>query len=123
MTTTKRTLQIYVLPTCSTCRQALKQLKEYGYELEVIDITKQPPSAEQLRTMIPASGLDIKKWFNVSGEAYRAMGLKDRLPAMNDEEKRELLSSNGMLIKRPVLTDGLKVTVGYKPELYEEEWG
>lgn len=64
----------------------------------------------------------MKKFFNTSGEVYKEMNLKDKLPDLSDEEKIELLSANGRLIKRPIVTDGSKVTVGFKPELYQEAW-
>ncbi|UUZ92985.1 arsenate reductase family protein [Paenibacillus sp. P25] len=91
--------------------------------MDAVHIKETPPSAEQLKELISLSGLEIKKWFNTSGEAYKEMQLKDKLPQMSDDEKIRTLASNGMLIKRPVVTDGKKVTVGYKPEVYEEVWG
>lgn len=118
-----KSIKVFQYPACSTCRSALKWLKEHGWEVEAIHIMEQPPTVEELRTLIPQSGLDIKKWFNVSGEVYKEMQLKDKLPQLNDEEKMKLLASNGKLIKRPVATDGKRVTVGFKPELYEENWG
>ncbi|UUZ80864.1 arsenate reductase family protein [Paenibacillus sp. P26] len=116
-------LTIYQYPTCGTCRSAMKRLKELGREMDAVHIKETPPSAEQLKELISLSGLEIKKWFNTSGEAYKEMQLKDKPPQMSDDEKIRTLASNGMLIKRPVVTDGKKVTVGYKPEVYEEVWG
>lgn len=117
-----RKLTVYHLPQCGTCRSALKWLKEHGHEIETVHIMEQPPTVEQLTKMIPQSGLDIRKWFNVSGEVYKQMQLKDKLPAMSREDMIALLASNGKLIKRPVVTDGDKVSVGFKPEQYEEIW-
>lgn len=119
----KHKLTVYQYPQCGTCRNALKWLKEQGWDVEAVHIVERPPTVSQLQEMIPLSGLEIKKWFNVSGEVYKEMQLKDKLPSMSDEEKIALLASNGKLIKRPVVTDGSKVTVGFKPEMYAEVWG
>ncbi|MCZ8519374.1 MULTISPECIES: arsenate reductase family protein [Paenibacillus] len=117
------TLKVYQYPSCSTCRSAVKWLKEHGWELELVHIVEQPPTVEELREIIPRSGLEIKKWFNVSGEVYKELGLKDKLPVLSEEEKIELLASNGKLIKRPVVISGSRVTVGFKADQYEEAWG
>lgn len=116
-------LTAYVYPKCGTCRNAVKWLKSHGHEVNEIHIVEQTPSAEVLRELVDKSGLELKKWFNVSGNVYRELGLKDKLPNMEVDEQLKLLSSNGMLIKRPVVTDGNQVTIGYKEEHYEEVWG
>jgi arsenate reductase len=115
-------LELYGYPKCSTCRDALKSLKARGYKLQIIDIFEIPPSVPQLKSWIKASGLPIQRFFNVSGEVYRDMQLKDKLPTMSDIEKIKLLSSNGRLIKRPIAVDGHKVTVGYKEAEYAQIW-
>lgn len=115
-------LTIYQYPKCGTCRKALKWLDEKGIEYESIHIVEKPPTQEQLKTLIDKSGLDIKKFFNTSGMKYRELGLKDKLKDMSDDEKIELLASDGMLIKRPIATDGDKVTVGFKEETFEQTW-
>lgn len=115
-------LTIFQYPPCGTCRSAVKWLQNKGYELDSHNLWEEAPTVEQLRKWVPLSGLPIQKWFNVSGEVYREMGLKDRLPGMTDEEKMALLASNGRLIKRPVVTDGRKVSVGFKEDLYEQNW-
>jgi arsenate reductase len=120
---TDRKVTVYQYPQCGTCRGALKSLKEKGVEAETIHLFDHPPSAARLRKMIVQSGLELKKWFNTSGEVYKEMNLKDKLPQMSDDQKIELLASNGRLIKRPIVTDGQKVTVGYKEEAYQQEWG
>ncbi|PZE20370.1 arsenate reductase family protein [Paenibacillus xerothermodurans] len=119
----QKTVICYQYPQCGTCRNAMKWLKQKGLNVEAIHIFDNPPSAEQLQKMIEQSGLEIKKWFNTSGEVYKAMNLKDKLPEMTDEQKIELLAANGRLIKRPIVTDGTKVTVGYKEETFEQVWG
>ncbi|WP_426449179.1 arsenate reductase family protein [Paenibacillus sp. S-38] len=116
-------LKVYQYPQCGTCRSAVKWLKEHGWEVDAVHIVEQPPTVEELREIITRSGLDIKKWFNVSGEVYKELGLKDKLPGLSEEEKMALLASNGKLIKRPVVISGSQVTVGFKADQYEEAWG
>jgi len=82
-----------------------------------------PPSVEELKELWKNSGFELKKFFNTSGNKYKELGLKDRLPTMSEEEQLELLASDGMLIKRPLLTDGQKVTVGFKEDMFTEAWG
>ncbi len=115
-------LKVYHYAKCSTCRNAIKWLKNEGHELELIPINEQPPAKDEVLDLISKSGLESKKFFNVSGEVYKTLGLKDKLADLNEEERAELLASNGMLIKRPVVTDGKQVTIGFKPEQYEQSW-
>lgn len=116
-------LKVYQYPKCSTCRSAVKWLQAQGHELELQHIAEQPPTVEELRELLANSGLELKKFFNTSGEVYKALGLKDKLSGLNEQEQLELLSGNGMLIKRPIVTDGKKVTVGFKEQQYGEAWG
>ena len=113
----------YGYPKCGTCRKAKKWLENNGVEFEDVNLVENPPTKEELQQMIGNSGLDIKKFFNVSGMKYRELNLKDKLAGMTDDEKIELLATDGMLIKRPIVTDGSKVTVGFKEEQFEEAWG
>lgn len=122
-TETNKKVTIIEYPKCSTCRAASKSLKEKGNEVVSRDIVNDTPSAKELKMLLDLSGMDIKKLFNTSGEVYRELGLKDKLGSMSEDEKLELLSNHGMLIKRPIVTNGKKVTVGYKEETYEQEWG
>ncbi|MCE3199857.1 arsenate reductase family protein [Paenibacillus sonchi] len=115
-------LKVYQYPKCSTCRSAVKWLKEAGHELELQHIAEQPPTVQELRVLVANSGLELKKFFNTSGEVYKNLGLKDKLPGLSEEEQLDLLSRHGMLIKRPVVTDGKKVTVGFKEEQYSQSW-
>jgi arsenate reductase len=115
-------LKVYHYPVCSTCKSANKVLRQEGYELELQDIKVEPPTVVELRKLIGLSGLPIAKWFNVNGEVYREMGLKDKLPKMSDEDKIRLLSSNGMLIKRPIVSDGSKVSIGFRAEDFGPMW-
>ncbi|MEW4368812.1 arsenate reductase family protein [Paenibacillus kandeliae] len=115
-------LTVYQYPQCSTCRNAIKWLKEQGHELNLIHIVESPPTAEQLRELVEHSDVELKKFFNTSGEVYKSLGLKDKLPTMSPEEQLELLSQNGKLIKRPIVTDGDRVTVGFKADMYDQAW-
>jgi len=113
----------YGYPKCGTCRKAKKWLEDKGLEFEDVNIAENPPTKEELQKMIGNSGMDIKKFFNVSGMKYRELNLKDKLLEMTDDEKVELLATDGMLIKRPIVTDGSKVTVGFKEDEFQEVWG
>ncbi|OXM17163.1 arsenate reductase family protein [Paenibacillus herberti] len=118
----KQDLTIYEYSKCGTCRKAIKDLEEGGRELHRIPVFDEPPTKEQLRELVHKSGLPLKKFYNTSGEVYKELGLKDKLGDMSEEEQLQLLASNGRLLKRPIVTDGSKVTVGYKPEEYREVW-
>ena len=113
----------YGYPKCSTCRKAKKWLEEKDLDFSEVNIVENPPSKELIAGMIAASGLDIKKFFNTSGKVYRELNLKDKLPTMTDDEKIQLLSTDGMLIKRPIVYSDGKVTVGFKEEAFEKVWG
>ncbi|MBR7554705.1 arsenate reductase family protein [Allobacillus sp. GCM10007491] len=116
------TVTIYQYPKCGTCRKALKWLDENGVTYESVHIVDNPPSESELKQMIEQSDLPLKKFFNTSGKKYRELGLKDKLEEMSDDEKIKLLASDGMLMKRPLVTDGKKATVGFKEEIFESEW-
>ncbi|MUT65889.1 arsenate reductase family protein [Paenibacillus sp. NEAU-GSW1] len=115
-------LTVIQYPKCGTCRMAVKSLQAKGNTLELRHIVEDTPSAAELKAIVANSGLELKKFFNTSGEVYKALGLKDKLGAMSEDEQLALLASNGMLIKRPIVTDGVRVTVGYKEEQYEQTW-
>ena len=90
-------------PTCSTCRKAKKYLQDAGMELEIRHIVEETPNVEELRAWVKQSGLELKKFFNTSGNVYKELKLKDRLKELSEEEQLNLLAGNGMLIKRPLL--------------------
>lgn len=115
-------LTFYSYPKCGTCRNAKKWLETNELAFQEIHIVESPPSKEVLQDLHNKSGLDIKKFFNTSGQKYRELGLKDRLKTATEEEMFELLASDGMLIKRPIVTDGKKVTVGFKEEQFQQMW-
>ncbi|WP_283606698.1 arsenate reductase family protein [Faecalispora anaeroviscerum] len=105
-------------PKCTTCQKAERWLKEHGIAAEMRNIKEQNPSQEELTRWFRASGLPLKKFFNTSGMVYREMELSKKLPGMSEEEQLALLSTDGMLVKRPILTDGNTVLVGF----HEKEW-
>ncbi|BAB07204.1 arsenate reductase family protein [Halalkalibacterium halodurans] len=115
-------LTFYQYPKCGTCQKAKKWLDQHGIEVNSVHIVEQPPSKEELKQLYEQSGLELKKFFNTSGKKYRELGLKDKVKEASEDELLETLASDGMLIKRPILTDGDKVTVGFKEAEYEETW-
>lgn len=106
-------------PKCSTCKKAQKWLDDRGVSYEIRDIKTQNPTAEELQAWQQTSGLPLKKFFNTSGQLYRAMGLKESLKDMSDEEMLALLATDGMLVKRPILIGEGKVLVGFREAEYE----
>lgn len=107
-------------PKCSTCQKAKKWLLEHEVEFTDRNIKEENPSSEELKEWHERSGLDIKRFFNTSGILYKEMKLKDRLPELTLEEKYELLATDGMLVKRPVLVTEQGVLTGFKPEEWEK---
>ena len=105
-------------PRCGTCKKAQKWLDEKGIEYDYRDIKEDNPSLDELKRWYAQSGLELKRFFNTSGQLYKSMALKDKLPLMSEEEKLSLLSGDGMLVKRPILIDGDTVLVGFK----ESDW-
>ena len=101
-------------PKCSTCKKARKFLEEKGVAFEDRDIKEQNPTVEELKEWIAKSGLPVKKFFNTSGMLYRQMELKDKLPKMSEQEMIEVLATDGMLVKRPILVSEDKVLVGFR---------
>lgn len=106
-------MMIYLeYPKCSTCSKMKKDLESAGIPIESRHIVENNPDSTELKAFHEKSGLDIKKFFNTSGMKYRELGLKDKLPTMTLEEKYELLATDGMLVKRPILVTDDKVLVG-----------
>ncbi|MEO4054394.1 arsenate reductase family protein [Solibacillus sp. CAU 1738] len=116
------TIQLIQYPKCSTCKKAQKWLDENGIAYELTHIVEQTPTKEQLRQFYDISGLPLKSFFNTSGMKYKELGLKDKLPNMTEDEQLALLASDGMLIKRPIVTDGKKITLGFKESDFLESW-
>lgn len=105
-------------PKCSTCQKAKKWLDEKGVSYTLRDIKTENPTQEELRAWWQRSGLPLKKFFNTSGQLYKAMNLKEKLPGMSEEEQLALLATDGMLVKRPILVGDSFVKVGFR----EAEW-
>ncbi|XJZ26838.1 arsenate reductase family protein [Bacillota bacterium Lsc_1132] len=115
-------LTFYWYPKCGTCRKAKKWLDDHQLSYQEIHIVENPPAREELKDLYKRSGLELKKFFNTSGLKYRELGLKDKIKTSSEAELLDLLASDGMLIKRPLLTDGKKVTVGFHEEEFEKMW-
>ena len=111
---------ILCYPRCGTCRKAVKWLADRGIEAEYRDIKEQNPTYEELKEWAGRSGLPLKKFFNTSGLKYKALELKDKLPAMTEEEKIALLATDGMLVKRPLIIGEDRILVGFKEKEWEE---
>ena len=107
-------------PKCTTCKRAKKWLDEQGVDYTERHIVEDNPTAEELKAWHEKSGLPLKRFFNTSGMKYRELGLKDKLKDMSKEEQYELLSSDGMLVKRPLLIYDGGVLVGFKEKEWEE---
>ena len=105
-------------PKCSTCKKAKKYLEDNNISFSDRNIIDRKPTKEELNKWIILSKKEIKSWFNTSGVKYKELKLKDKLPNMTYEEKIELLSTDGMLVKRPILVTNDKVYIGFK----ENEW-
>ena len=111
-------MQFICYPKCSTCQKAKKWLEEKGVAFEERHIKDDKPGVEELRAWHKESGLPLKRFFNTSGLLYKELQLKDKLPAMSEEEQITLLATDGMLVKRPLLIGDGFVLVGFK----EAEW-
>ena len=111
-------LKFICYPKCTTCQKAKKWLDESGISYEMRDIKTSRPTKEELAEWYGRSGLPLKKFFNTSGLLYKSMELKTKLPSMSEDEMLTLLSTDGMLVKRPILVGNDFVLVGFK----EVEW-
>lgn len=109
---------VLVYRKCSTCQRALKWLEEKGVAFEERPIVEENPTYEELKAWYAKSGLPLKKFFNTSGLLYKELGLKDKLAQMSEEEQLQLLATNGMLVKRPLVVGEDYVLTGFK----EKEW-
>lgn len=108
-------------PKCSTCKKAKKWLDENNVEYTERDIKLDNPSFDELKKWHEKSSLPLKKFFNTSGMLYRDMNLKDKLPEMSEEEQLNLLASDGMLVKRPLVVKGDTVLTGFRVKEWENE--
>ncbi len=110
-------MQIYTLKTCDSCRKAVKWLKENQIPYTEKAIRETPPSIPELHLALEGAGGDLKKLFNTSGQDYRLLGIKEKLPTLTKDETLALLASNGNLIKRPFLVSGGKASAGFSPDI------
>lgn len=107
-------------PKCTTCQKARAYLDAKGISYDFRDIKLENPTAGELRTWWQASGLPLKKFFNTSGLQYKALALKDKLPAMTEEEQLALLATDGMLVKRPILVGEGFMLTGFRQAEWDE---
>ena len=112
---------VLVYRKCSTCQKALKWLEDNHIEFEERPIKEQNPTYEELKAWRQMSGLPLKKFFNTSGLIYKDLGLKDKLPSMSEEEQLQLLATDGMLVKRPLVIGDGYVLTGFKEKEWEEK--
>ena len=110
-------------PPCSTCKKAKVWLNEHGVSYTDRHIKENNPSYEELKSWYQRSGLPLKRFFNTSGLAYKSLNLKERLPNMTEEEQLQLLASDGMLVKRPLLVTDTAVLPGFKEAQWAEVLG
>jgi len=111
-------ISIYTLKTCDSCRKATKWLTEHKLPFQEIPIRENPPSPADLKRALATLDGDIRKLFNTSGQDYRALNLKEKLPTLSTTQALELLASNGNLIKRPYLISKSETLVGFQPETW-----
>lgn len=107
-------------PACSTCKKARAFLDENNLSYEIRDIKQNNPTYEELKLWHQQSGLPLKKFFNTSGLVYKSMELKNKLPNMTEEEQLRLLSTDGMLVKRPILVDENRIFIGFNSKEWEQ---
>lgn len=112
----------YWYPNCGTCKKAKKWLDENKVNYRTIHIVNTPPKKEILLDLIAKSDLPAKNFFNTSGKKYRELNMKDKIKDASTDEMAEILASDGMLIKRPIVTDGEKVTLGFTEKAFNENW-
>lgn len=108
-------------PKCTTCKRAKAWLDEAGIEYTDRNIKDENPTIDELREWYAKSKLPLKRFFNTSGMLYKQMSLKDKLPQMSEEEQLELLSTDGMLVKRPIIINDDTILVGFRQEEWEQK--
>lgn len=116
------TLSFYWYPKCGTCQKAKKWLDTHNVDYKSIHIVEQTPSQDELLVLIQNSSLAPRRFFNTSGRVYRELNMKEKLKDATLDDIIAYLASDGMLIKRPIVTDGKKTTVGFKEDMFQENW-
>ena len=114
-------MKVYCYSKCTTCKKALKWLDGQGVAYELVDIKENNPGREELAAWYAMSGLPLKKFFNTSGQIYRQMELSKKLPSMSEDEQLDLLATDGMLVKRPLVIGDDFVLTGFKEAEWEEK--
>ena len=107
-------------PKCSTCKRAKKFLDDNNISYQNRNIVTDNPSKEEIEKFLKISGMDIKSFFNTSGNLYKQLNLKDKLQSMSLDEKISLLSTDGMLVKRPILVSDDFVLTGFKEQVWKD---
>ncbi|HKP97148.1 MAG TPA: Spx/MgsR family RNA polymerase-binding regulatory protein [Fibrobacteria bacterium] len=115
-------LKFYGYKKCDTCRKAEKALAKLGRPYEFVDITEAPPSQAALKKIVGQSGAELKKFFNTSGVQYKELNVKDKVGGMTEAQILAMLAGNGRLLKRPLVTDGSKSTVGFDEAAFAKAW-
>lgn len=115
-------ITFYGYKKCGTSRKGEKALQEMGLDFKFVDVTENPPSITRLKEISKLSGVPVRKMFNTSGKEYRDQNLKEKLPAMNDNDCFALLAGNGRLIKRPLVTDNTRATAGFQEDSFKKTW-
>lgn len=116
-------IQFFGYNKCSTCQKAKKFLKQHDLDFKDIDITQNPPAKSVLKKILKSDHYSLKHLLNTSGVAYREMDMKSKRDQLSEDQLLQLLSQNGRLVKRPIIIEGDKVTVGYKEERIQDVWG
>ncbi|WP_295627394.1 Spx/MgsR family RNA polymerase-binding regulatory protein [uncultured Nitrosomonas sp.] len=116
-------LKFYGYKQCGTCRKAEQFLRQAEIDYEFIDITENPPAADELAAIVERANVSLNKLFNTSGVQYRELKIKEQLPALSSREILTMLAGNGRLIKRPLITDGERASVGFDAEKFALIWG
>jgi len=115
-------IKFYGYKKCGTCRKAEKFLQNAGLVYEYIDITENPPSADELAVIARCADTPLNKFFNTSGLQYRELNIKSKLPTLSSQQILAILADNGRLIKRPLVTDGKRATLGFNGEKFRAVW-
>ncbi len=116
-------LKFYGYKQCGTCRKAEQFLQQAEIDYEFLDITKNPPAVDELAAIVERANVSLNKLFNTSGVQYRELKIKEQLPALSSREILTMLAGNGRLIKRPLITDGERASVGFDAEKFALIWG
>ena len=115
-------MTFYGYRQCTTCRKAKKYLEARGVRFDEIDITATPPSRSLLKSILQSGRYHLRDLFNQSGQLYRELNIKEKLTRLSEAQLLDLLASKGKLVKRPVITDGKKHTVGFKEAEFKAMW-